>query len=84
MRQAPHCVVRLHESLVEQANEALARIARERGFDGRIVVMGEADMTAADFSMEWADGGVRRDGEALRMKLAEAIERHAALAAPTL
>lgn len=84
VRQAPHCVVRLEESLVEQANETLARIARERGFDGRLVVMGEADMKPADFSLEWADGGVRRDGDSLRSKLADAIERHAAIATSSL
>lgn len=84
LRQAPHCVVRLHESLVEQANELLSRAARERGFEGRLVVMGESDMAIADFSLEWADGGVRRDGEQLRQRLIEAIERHAASALPAL
>lgn len=80
VRQAPHCVIRLNEQLVEQANEMLARVARERGFEGRVVVMGEPDMAKADFSLEWADGGVRRDSDALRLKLADAIERHAVLA----
>jgi len=77
VRRAPHCVIRVHESLVEQANEALARAARERGFEGKLVVMGEPDMASGDFSLEWADGGLRRDGEALRRRLAETIERHA-------
>ncbi|WP_342360426.1 flagellar assembly protein FliH [Terrarubrum flagellatum] len=80
LRQAPHCVIRLHESLVEQANEALARIARERGFEGRLIVMGETDIARADFSLEWADGGMRRESAALRQKLVDAIERHAAIA----
>lgn len=84
VRQAPHCVIRLNEQLVEQANDMLARVARERGFEGRIVVMGEADMARADFSLEWADGGLRRDGEALRQKLADAIERHAVLDAASV
>lgn len=84
LRQAPHCVVRLNESLVEQANEMLARAARERGFEGRIVVMGEADISLGDFTLEWADGGVRRAGEALRQRLVEAIERHIATPPQTL
>jgi flagellar assembly protein FliH len=77
LRRAPHCVVRIHESLVEQANEILTRAARERGFEGKLVVMGESDMAAGDFTLEWADGGVRRDGAALRQRLIETIERHA-------
>jgi flagellar assembly protein FliH len=72
LRQAPHCVIRLHESLAEEANAMLTRLARERGFEGRLVIMGEAEIAAGDFSLEWADGGVSRDGEALRRRLAEA------------
>ncbi len=81
LRRAPHCVVRIHESLVEQANEILARAARERGFEGKLVVMGEPDMAAGDFALEWADGGVRRDGATLQQRLIETIERHAPQAA---
>ena len=77
VRRAPHCVVRIHEDLVEDANNALARAARECGFEGKIVVMGDPEIATGDFSLDWADGGVRRDGEALRRQLIETIERHA-------
>jgi flagellar assembly protein FliH len=80
VRQAPHCVVRLHEELLEQANELMGQVARRHGFEGRVIVMGDPDIAHGDFSIEWADGGVTRDGEAVRRLVVEAIERHSAAA----
>jgi flagellar assembly protein FliH len=76
VRQAPHCVIRLNAALVDQATALTERIARLHGFEGRVIVMGETDVAAGDFLVEWADGGMARDGEATRRLMLEAIERH--------
>ena len=39
----------------------LKRLARERGFEGRIVVLGEPDIALGDARLEWADGGIVRE-----------------------
>nr|USU31019.1 FliH/SctL family protein [Methylobacterium sp. OTU13CASTA1] len=61
LRGVPHLVVRVHESLVDEAEALVKRLARERGFEGRLVVLGEPDLAPGDARMEWADGGVVRD-----------------------
>lgn len=61
LRGVPHVVVRVHESLVEPVKELMARLSRERGFDGKMIILGEPDIAAGDARVEWADGGVVRD-----------------------
>ncbi len=75
LRGVPHLVVRVSEALVEEADAALRRIGAERGFEGRIVVLGEPDLAPGDARLEWADGGMARDGAGLDATLAAAIAR---------
>lgn len=76
VRQAPHLVIRVHESLYEQADSLLKRIARERGFEGRLVVLGEPDVALGDFSIAWADGGVTRDTAFIQKAIDDVLSRH--------
>lgn len=76
LRQAPHVVVQIDEALIDKAEPMLARAARERGFEGRLVVLGEADMAHGDFRIEWADGGMERSGEAIAQAIENAVMRH--------
>jgi flagellar assembly protein FliH len=76
LRSAPHLVVRVHESLHEQVQAQLAEIAAMRGFEGRLVVLGEADVAPGDCRLEWADGGVVRDQAATQTLIDEAVVRY--------
>lgn len=69
LRGVPHLVVRVNEELVEQTETMMKKVARERGFEGRLVIMGEPDIAKGDARLEWADGGIVRDGE----KIGEAV-----------
>jgi flagellar assembly protein FliH len=60
-RTAPHLAVRVGEAGVEQVDRLLARLAREAGYAGKIVVLGEPDMAAGSARIEWADGGMTVD-----------------------
>jgi flagellar assembly protein FliH len=75
---APHLVVRVNPALYDSAKERLAEIARTRGFDGRLVVMAEAEIAAGDCRIEWADGGLKRDRAATETAIAEAVQRYVA------
>ena len=57
----PHVVVRINDALYAQAQTKLAEIAREIGFDGRLLVLAEPDIAVGDCRIEWADGGMMRD-----------------------
>ena len=62
--KAPHIVVRIDDALYATAREKLETIVRARGFEGRLVVLAEPQMAPGDCRIEWADGGVNRDGAA--------------------
>jgi flagellar assembly protein FliH len=67
LRGVPHLAVRVSETLVEQVDALLRKMARERGFEGRIIILGEEDIAPGDARIEWADGGIvreRKDTEA--------------------
>jgi flagellar assembly protein FliH len=57
----PHLVVRVNQALVEAVEARVQRIARERGYEGRLVVIGEPEIAPSDGRIEWADGGVVRE-----------------------
>ena len=61
LRGVPHLVVRVHEDLVDGAEALVRGLARERGYEGRLVVLGEPHLSPGDARIEWADGGVVRD-----------------------
>jgi flagellar assembly protein FliH len=61
LRGVPHLVVRVNETLVEAVEARVQRLARERGYEGRLVVMGEPDIALGDGRIEWADGGIVRE-----------------------
>lgn len=75
-RTAPHVVVRVGEALVEAVQDRLGAIAAERGFAGRLVVLGDPDMPAGDARLEWADGGVVRERAAIAAAIDRALAAH--------
>jgi len=76
---APHVVVRINDALYAEARERLEEIARMRGFDGRLVVLAEPDVAPGDCRIEWADGGLTRDGAKTEAAINEAVEAYVAV-----
>ncbi|WP_375407691.1 flagellar assembly protein FliH [uncultured Methylobacterium sp.] len=73
LRGVPHLVVRVHDSLLDDAEALVKRLARERGFEGRLVVLGEPNLAPGDARMEWADGGVVRDRARIEAAILETL-----------
>lgn len=71
----PHVVVRVNDALYEDAQAKLAGIARETGFDGRLLVLAEPDIAVGDCRIEWADGGMTRDRAATDALIGETMQR---------
>lgn len=76
MPSAPHVVVRVNDAWLEQIKLRIDEIARARGFAGKLVILGEPDISECDCRLEWADGGVCRDTNALAVEVDRMIERH--------
>jgi len=73
LRGVPHLVVRVNEALVEAVEAQVQRISRERGYEGRLVVIGEPEIAPGDGRIEWADGGIVREQARIEAALDEAL-----------
>jgi len=73
LRGVPHLVARVNEAQVEPVDRLLAGLARERGFEGRVVVLGEPDIAPGDARLEWADGGVARERARIDAAVADGL-----------
>ena len=73
---APHLVVRVNNELYAAACERLDEIARSRGFEGQLVVLGEADIALGDCRIEGADGGVIRNRADIASSIDDLVGRY--------
>ncbi len=72
--RVPHLAVRVHESLAEETQNILNRIATEKGFEGQVLVVGEPDRPIGDVLLEWADGGISHSRDAIDNAVAVAVQ----------
>lgn len=63
LQQTPHLAVRVHEDFSKELKITLDKLAYEKGYEGRVIVLGEPDITPGDGSIEWAEGGLSRSIE---------------------
>jgi flagellar assembly protein FliH len=71
-------VVRINDSLYEPARERIERLAKQSGFEGRLVILAEPDIETGDCKIEWADGGVVLERAAIEAKINELVGRYMA------
>ncbi|MGD0847561.1 FliH/SctL family protein [Bradyrhizobium sp.] len=74
----PHLVVRINDSLYEAAHERIERMAKQSGFEGRLVILAEPEIATGDCRIEWADGGVVLERAAIEAKINELVGRYIA------
>jgi flagellar assembly protein FliH len=74
----PHLVVRINDSLYEGAHEQIERLAKQSGFEGRLVILAEPEVATGDCRIEWADGGVVLERAAIDTKIDELVARYMA------
>lgn len=74
----PHLVVRVNEQLYEAARERIDRLAKQSGFEGRLVILAEPEIATGDCKIEWADGGVVLERAAIDAKINELVGRYIA------
>jgi len=74
----PHLVVRINDQLYESAHERIERLAKQSGFEGRLVILAEPEVATGDCRIEWADGGVVLERTAIDAKIDELVLRYMA------
>lgn len=75
---APHLVIRVNETLHDACRAELDRIARNSGFQGKLVILAEPDIATGDCRIEWADGGMVRERGDIDAKIDELVGRYLA------
>ncbi|MBF0678862.1 MAG: hypothetical protein IR164_07980 [Devosia sp.] len=79
----PHLVIRCHPDLADSLRDLATEQITSSGFAGRLVVMGDPDIRLGDGRLEWVDGGLVRDSEALSAEIDKQINDYlAALGGP--
>jgi flagellar assembly protein FliH len=78
VRSAPHVAVRVSEDLVEAAGQRLKEIADQRGFTSRLVILPAPELKGDEVRVEWADGGVALDRDAVEQRIGEAVKNYLA------
>ncbi len=71
----PRIVLHTSPKVAEILRPRLAEIAAEEGFEGRVVVSGEAAMGPADCRIEWRGGGAERSESTIEAAIADLIAR---------
>lgn len=71
----PRIVLHTSPQVAELLRPRLAEIAHEEGFEGRVVVAGEATMGSADCRIEWRGGGAERSTTQIETAIGELIAR---------
>jgi flagellar assembly protein FliH len=74
----PHLVVRINDALYEGAREQIEKLAKQSGFEGRLVILAEPAIANGDCKIEWADGGVVLERIAIGAKIDELVGRYMA------
>jgi flagellar assembly protein FliH len=74
----PHLVVRVNDALYDDARQRIEGLARQNGFEGRLVILSDPDIAHGDCKLEWADGGVTSDRAATESKISELVGRYMA------
>ncbi len=74
----PHLVVRINDALYDAGRVEIEKLAKNSGFQGRLVILAEPDITGGDCKIEWADGGVVLERAATEAKISELVGRYMA------
>ena len=73
-----HLLVRISDSLYEDARERIEKLSKQSGFEGRLVILAEPSIPTGDCKIEWADGGVVLERAAIEAKINELVGRYMA------
>jgi len=79
---APHIAVTVNDALVESIQKKISAIAAERGFTGKIIVLGDPETKSGDCCLQWADGGISVDFEKTSAAIVQIVNRSLNVSSP--
>jgi flagellar assembly protein FliH len=73
MTGEPRLVVRVNETQFDSVDAALKAVTEKQGYTGKVVLIADAEVKANDCRVEWADGGVEHNLDALWQSLTKTL-----------
>jgi len=74
MAHEPRLVIRVGEAQFDAVSSRIKDITEQKAYTGKVVVLCEAGLGPADCRVEWADGGIERDMNALWQSIDRLME----------
>jgi flagellar assembly protein FliH len=71
----PRIIIRVASDLASGLSREFETLAQATGYQGRIIVLGDATMGPADVRIDWGDGGAERLAQKVWSELAAIVER---------
>lgn len=78
-RREQRLVVRVSPDLLPALETRIQGLSADTGFEGRLFLIADERLGAADCSVEWADGGLERHADAIWRDVSAALDRCLAL-----
>jgi len=72
----PRLILRVYPDNAEELRGRIEPLARDRGFDGMVVVMADPTVGPADCRLEWDNGGAERDVDTLFQRIQDIVARN--------
>ncbi len=72
----PRITVRIAEPMLDELKDELEAKARELGYEGRLLVVGDGRLGPADCKLEWTEGGAERLSGDVWKEIEDLIDRH--------
>ncbi len=73
LEDVPHLVIRCNPKLADKVKEEAEAQRKTSGFSGRLVILGEPEISLGDARLEWVDGGLVRDISAISAQIDERV-----------
>lgn len=75
LRREPRLSARVPLALLPELDAKIASLAAGKGFEGRLALVGDESLTGASCRIEWSDGGLERQGDAIWHQISAALDR---------
>jgi flagellar assembly protein FliH len=59
--RVPKVIIKVHPDLVSEIQKKSANLAQQASFEGKLAVMGDAEIPPGDCRLDWGDGGAERN-----------------------
>ncbi len=73
--EAPKVRISVPEQLATHITEHVANLTPGNGFDGEIIIVGDASMELSDCRVQWEEGGAERKGTEVEQLVDDAVQR---------